>query len=357
MAKDKETMTMEPPAETEAQAATGPTETDGGLNSLSVNIEEAEKEYADLMKERFSKGDPAPADAEVGGEAEDATADAEPPETPPVTEEADAGAGEDEGTVTYGDDTVARATALALDEDWLGRFASDEAALRGLDAVESAIAKFGTPSEPAAETTATPDTPATPPALDMSGLPELMQAGLDPERTDEALVEYTNASREFMAQTHTEVQQMRQQMSRLLETEAVRAQQADVERFDSMIADLDDDFEPLFAKGTVNDVTEGSTEYKNRARLFDQMAVLREGYRAKKLAVPEHKQLFNSALRIAFPKEVDAKQRRSLQGAVDQRRSQALPRPGGPNQIVKKPTGRDAAVEAVRAQMKADGIT
>jgi len=349
MAKDKATMTMEPQTQTEEEAAPELAEPSTHAESLDVNIAEAEKEFAPLMKDRF--------DAEADGEAEDATADAEPPETLASTEDADAGAGEGEKAETYGSDTVARATALALDEEWLNRFASDDAAQRGLDAVESAIAKFGMPSEPETETAADPDAPAPKTTLDMSGLPEIMQQGLDPERTDEALVEYSNAQRDFVAGLHTEVQQMRQQMSRLLETEAVRAQQADVERFDSMIAGLGADYEPLFAKGTVNDITEGSTEYNNRARLFDQMAVLREGYRAKKLAVPGHAQLFNSALRIAFSKEVDASQRRSLKGAVDQRRSQALPRPGGPNQITKKPTGRDAAVEAVRAQLAADGIT
>ncbi len=113
----------------------------------------------------------------------------------------------------------------------------------------------------------------------------------------------------------------------LEQIEQQRAAQAVIDRFDEVLNGLDE-YSAILGKGRRDELTKSSPEaVKNRAKVFETMTILKNGYLQNGRSVPSEAELIEQAVHAAFYKQTQEIARNSIKRQIKNAGSQALSRP------------------------------
>jgi hypothetical protein len=181
------------------------------------------------------------------------------------------------------------------------------------------------------------------------------QEGFELEFEDEALYEPELIDNLRGMKTHYDqaLSAMRQEVEQLRSANQANEAQAVTERFERMISDLGDDYEPMLGKGTVDDIDRSGDHFKNRQKLFEQMHVIQSGRVAAKLEPLAEKELFQQAVNHVFNGNLKDLTRKGIAKTLKKRKGQMIGRPQGRKG---RPLSPDqAAYKAVADKLKSLG--
>lgn len=144
----------------------------------------------------------------------------------------------------------------------------------------------------------------------------MIQDGHDP---DIIALQKTNWQRATEAQAR--VRQLEQ-------AERQRAAQAVSDRFDDALNGLGEEYSSLIGKGKRDELMKSSPELvKNRQKVFNTMAILRNGYVQSGEPVPPESELIQQALQASFYRQTQEIARKAVKAKIKNAGSQALSRP------------------------------
>jgi hypothetical protein len=286
--------------------------------SLSLSEEtDAETQHGGAVDE------PAPEiDEDPFGEFADVDIPAEGSKDEMPTQEGGEGSPPAEATATPIDDTLLEgARELGFSEDYTQRLSN-----AGL--LEDTIGALAPVARPAQGVTEEEPAPAP--------------LELDPDLYDDETLEKVKAHNEHLQRQHAENSTLRQER---INADAAQQQQ----QFDKCVADLGEGWNTILGKG---DVKPGTTEFKNRIKVIQEMHERRAGQVATgsraSLNIPT---LFDKALKTVFSEQQSKLATSKLQSKVESRAKQVLPRTTNRKGASLSP--RAAAIAAV-AQIRTD---
>lgn len=116
--------------------------------------------------------------------------------------------------------------------------------------------------------------------------------------------------------------------NQVIRSERDRAYQAQCDRFDEVLNNIGEEFQPVFGQGKRGELVETSPEQvANRQKVFTKMNMLRHGYLQAGEKVPPEAELIQEAVHASFYKHSQQTARKKLIGDIKKSSSQSLSRP------------------------------
>jgi len=147
------------------------------------------------------------------------------------------------------------------------------------------------------------------------------KVGLDPNEYEEALINEFNTLHSYYRQAIDDVKRQVQEIRYVIQG---HVQKMAEERFDHMIASLDEGYHEILGKGKSRLLDVKSPEYQNRLKLSEAMNALASGYANMAKPVPPEEELFDMALSMVFGKEQGEK---SVNKALKRREAMIINKP------------------------------
>ncbi len=251
-------------------------------------------------------------DRDTGAEGEEQNA---APETP---------------TDPFTPDVLARAAPLFSEEE-ARSFGTPEGLNAGVMALQRRLATLAPP------TTETPKPATAAPASETAEF----DWGTALDGYDDDLKQAIMGSHKHaMAASGNRVKALEDEMKELKNTAGDAAKRRVTNELDAFVADLGEEWEPIFGKGDIFSIPKGSTGWVARNRLGEQMYALAMGYDAAGIPVPSPAELRKVALQTGFTAEAKG---------IAQRKA-------SPTQTIARPTqrkGRELPIGRERAIARA----
>ena len=138
-----------------------------------------------------------------------------------------------------------------------------------------------------------------------------------------------------------------------IELAAVGSKAENVE-YEQSMSEISAKFPEVLGKGKTNELEPSSEHLENRARLLEEVEVLRAGYKASRKQVPVDSALFEKAFRSVFGTKIYEIERERFKKKVNKREKQFIAR--ATNNRVSTKQGREKAVSNVAALMRDRGL-
>lgn len=297
--------------------------TDPGYDAGNVG-EEGDDVLADLKAENTpNKGTPAyDESADAGGDTEETA------ETP---------AGESaESEDDFSDGLLDRAVALGYTVADIKSFRSEKSLAKEIERVERLQQRVASRQAPAPE--------PTPEVVSETIAEPDWQALLD-EGHDPQMIAFQQQSWERSVAAEQRAMQAEQGLQQLVQVEQRRTFDAQVQRFDSTLSSLGEEYETLFGKGSMAEVKQATPELaQKRVEVFHKFQQLKNAYLMNKQPLPPENELIEEAVHARFWKQTKSLARKELTNDIRKAGSQALSRP--------RSTGRQALTGASAAADK-----
>lgn len=287
--------TQESTPVTETKPSTGYSVTDPGYET----IEPVENELAALKAEN-TKVKP----SETSDDASDTESDTEEPAKTPADDAA-------ESLDDISDELLDRAVAVGYDLEDIRDFKDAKAFEKELTRVEKLQQRLQS-KKAVAETV--PE--AEPEEQKEPDWDQLIEAGHDPD-----IIALQKSSWQRAAAAEAEVRQLRQ-------VEQARAAAAQCDRFDDILNNLGEAYEPIIGKGRREMLAKSAPDaVANRQKVFTKMSALRRSYELSGEKVPAEEELIQEAFQASFYKQIQEIARRGVKTQIKNAGSQALSRP------------------------------
>lgn len=233
----------------------------------------------------------------------------------------------------FSDGLLDRAVALGYTVADIKSFRSEKSLAKEIERVERLQQRVASRQAPA------PVPEVQPEAIAEPDWQALIDEGHDPQ-----MVAFQQQSWKRAEAAEQRAMQAEQGIQQLVQAEQQRAFDQQVQRFDSTIANLGDEYETLFGKGTMADVKQESPELaQKRVDVFHKFQQLKNAYLINKQTLPPEKELIEEAVHARFWKQTKSLARKELTNDIKKAGSQALSRPRSTG---RQPlTGPDAAAE------------
>jgi hypothetical protein len=289
------------------------------LSSAVDDVLEAEKAQAEEEKPDAQEEEPAETD-ESGGDstpgADGADTEGEPTETDESgddePEEEEVGEEEEqddpEQSAEVSDDLLTRAVRAGLSLKEAREIGSPAALERTVQILEERTGGGDSTDEGEG---ADEEEEADP----LDAIPDL-----DPEEYDENIVKGFKTLKDL-------VREQRETISKLSENGRQAEGQDMTDWFDGRVSGLDRELTKVLGKGTRREIDPGGDEFAARAKLAEQVQVLASGYESRGIQ-KSRDELFDEAVRIAFPDEFKQSEQRKVSEKLGKRERQLTSRPG-----------------------------
>lgn len=262
-------------------------------------------------------------------------ADADEAPSEPAAEAADAGGDAEEPVESnedFSDALLSRAVALGYTVADIKSFRSEKSLEKEISRVERLQQRMGDQAPASAEL---PADPPAEPAVDTSE-PDWKQMVAD--GYDQKFVELQQRTWQRAQAAEAGMRQLQQEHQR-------REFDAQVQRFDTTLANLGTEYESLFGAGSMADVKKASPEMaQKRVEVFHKFQQLKNSYLMNRLPLPPEKELIEEAVHARFWKQTKTLARKELTKDIKKAGSQAMSRP--------RSTGRQALAGAPAALAK-----
>lgn len=308
------------PASATSAASSSPySVTDPGYTVDATEADEPADELAQLKAENAPKDktsadeaptEPAEASADAGGDAEETA----------------------ESNEDFSDELLSRAVALGYTVADIKSFRSEKSLEKEVSRVERIQQRMASQQAARADQ-APPATDTVPPDQAEPNWAQMIEDG-----HDENFVA-------MQRQTWQRAQAAEAGLRQLQQAQQQRDYDAQVERFDSTLNDLGEEYESLFGKGSIRDVNRVSPDLaKKRVEVFHKFQQLKNSYLMNRLPLPPERELIEEAVHARFWKQTKTLARKELTNDIKKAGSQALSRP--------RSSGRQALTGASAALAK-----
>lgn len=224
------------------------------------------------------------------------------------------------------DELLDRAVAAGYDLNDLRAFKSAEALKSELTRVERLQQRLQARTAEKAEESAKPN--VTPDKFEEPNWDQMIEDGHD----------------EQMVRVNQQNWQMAKQLQQI---EQQRVVQAALERFDNVINKMPEEYEPILGKGNGKELQESSpTIFANRAKVYDKMIILRQGYQSAGRKMPSEQDLIKEAVYASFHEQTIKDARKQVRTQIQKSGSQGLSRPR--SMVTKGPEGPSKALAIER---------
>jgi len=186
-----------------------------------------------------------------------------------------------EEIVTVSDELAERAVKAGFSVEKIEKFSTVEDLENAVEVIESHQVKVEPEKKPEVK------------VEQKAGEEKPYDCGLDPEMYDPGVIGAINKVGDTLL---AENKQLKQQLAGITGKFQADEVAETTKWFDNKLAELGEDFEPVFGKGAFNDVRKESAEFKNRAALDTEMTALRAGYAAVGKPLPSKDRIFEMAL-------------------------------------------------------------
>jgi len=228
------------------------------------------------------------------------------------------------------DELAERVEKAGLTEADVGRFGTVEDLEAALDVLEARKTEKVEPEKKIVEKT---DVEKKAEADAKAEEDKPYDCGLNPDTYDEGLVAAVNKmGNDFKAELKSlkaENAELKGETTQLAKVHRQKAQDEATEKFDKRIADLGEDFEDVFGKGTIKEIKIESPEFKNRAALDEKISVLWQSYKLSGAKIPSNDELFQEALLILHTQKIKQKDFKPTKTKLKLRAGQAIGRGSG----------------------------
>jgi len=260
-------------------------------------------------------------EAGAGSDSEEAAGSVESGDGPGDEEEADEGGEGDKGdgattapeppVSRVSDYVLTRAVRAGLTLEDARQFGNDEALLRIVDRIEAAQK---TETKQATETEEDP----------FAKLPKL-----DPEVYEPEVIKTFEALTEIVKKQQEEIRSFRSHQENT-NTAAQQAQAREVEQwFDKQVESLGEEFQDALGSGGYSTLDRGSSQFANRDKIANQMAVLLAGYQAAGQQAPPRDEVFGAAAKLVLADQFDKAREKKLASELAKRSKQHISRASG----------------------------
>lgn len=293
--------TQESSPATETKPSTGYSVTDPGYET----IEPVENELAALKAENTK-----PKPSETSDDASDTEREAEGTAKTPAGDEGRSAQAAD-SLDDISDELLDRAVAVGYDLEDIRDFKDAKALEKELTRVEKLQQRLQ--SKKAVAETVPEVEPEEQKEPDWD---QLIEAGHDPD-----IIALQKSSWQRAAAAEAEVRQLRQ-------VEQARAAAAQCDRFDDILNNLGEAYEPIIGKGRREMLAKSAPDaVANRQKVFTKMSALKRSYELSGEKVPAEEELIQEAFQASFYKQIQEIARRGIKTQIKNAGSQALSRP------------------------------
>lgn len=276
------------------------------------------------------ESDEEPADELAALKAENAASK----ETPAGDEPADAGSDAEESSDAKAESTnesagseddfsealLDRAVALGYTVADIKSFRSEKSLEKEISRVERLQQRMASRQAPATEQQ---QEAAETQAASEPDWQKMLDEGYDPQ-----MVAFQQQSWQRAVAAEQRAMQAESAVQQLHHIEQQRAFDAQVQRFDSTLANLGEEYESLFGKGSMAEVKKASPEAaQKRVEVFQKFQQLKNAYLMNKQPLPPEQELIEEAVHARFWKQTKSLARKELTNDIKKAGSQALSRP------------------------------
>jgi hypothetical protein len=202
------------------------------------------------------------------------------------------------------DDLAKRAADVGITEDEIEQIESAEELEEIVKNIESVVAPEGKKDQSSAHTDTTPDKSKDDTGKKKDDLDSLIKFA-DENDIDPDIVKNLKALEKKGQGDSKAVKELSEKVDRMIAATQQQQQQQFRTRNDGMIEKLGIEFADVFGIGSINELDESSTAWKNRDAVRAQMYAYANGLHDAKLPIPPEQELFDLAIRSLHGKKLE----------------------------------------------------
>ena len=179
-------------------------------------------------------------------------------------------------------------------------------------------------------------------------------AKTEESRQELAEIENMNPDDAFDPTSAKAIKALSAELNRMRSELAAVGSKAENVEYENSMSEISAKFPEVLGKGKTNELDPSSEYVDNRARLLEEVEVLRAGYKASRKQTPTDTALFEKAFRSVFGTKIFEIERERFKKKVNKREKQFIAR--ATNNRVSSKQGRDKAISGVAAMMRDRGL-